>query len=129
MRPSGPWTELTGYTIPRLAKAADISNWLRVFVSSLSKYRNVLSNCSSCAGVRLVMFLDTICMQCQTAPEKGREKNSNLVIEECNLLQDVLDDQLEFKPEVLTSEYRVIVFIDIGIAASRFCFGNLLQDI
>ena len=52
-----------------------------------------------------------------------------MVIEECNLLQDILDDQLEFEPEVLTSEYRVIVFIDIGIAASRFCFGNLLQDI
>ena len=52
---------LTEYTIPRLARAADISDWLSVFDSSLSKYRNVLSNCSSCAGVRLVMLRDTIC--------------------------------------------------------------------
>ena len=51
---------LTEYTIPRLAKAADISDWLSVFDSSLSKYLNVLSNCSSCAGVKFVMFLDTI---------------------------------------------------------------------
>ena len=61
--------------------------------------------------------------------ERQGEEFSNLVIEECNFLQDILDDQLEFEPEVLTGEYRVIVFIDIGIATSRFCFGNLLQDI
>ena len=37
----------TAYTIPRLAKAAAISVWFNVFDSSLSKYRKVLSNCSS----------------------------------------------------------------------------------
>ena len=47
--------------MPRLASAAAISGWLSVFVSSRSKYRNVLSNCSSCAGVRFVMLRDTIC--------------------------------------------------------------------
>ena len=48
--------------MPRLARAAVISDWLSVFDSSLSKYRNVLSNCSSCAGVRFVIFRDTIYM-------------------------------------------------------------------
>ena len=46
--------------MPRLASAAAISEMFSVFDSSLSKYRNVLSNCSSCAGVRFVMFRDTI---------------------------------------------------------------------
>lgn len=47
--------------MPKLANAAVISESSSVFDSSRSKYRNVLSNCSSCAGVRFVMFLDTIC--------------------------------------------------------------------
>ena len=47
--------------MPRLARAALNSDRMRVLVSSRSKYRNVLSNCSSWAGVMLVMFLDTIC--------------------------------------------------------------------
>jgi len=57
--------------MPRLAKAADISNWLSVLVSSLSKYRNVLSNCSSCAGVRLVILRDTIWTAGSGKVEKG----------------------------------------------------------
>ena len=52
--------ELTEYTIPKLASAAIISDWLSVLLSSRSKYRNVLSNCSSCAGVRFVMLRETI---------------------------------------------------------------------
>ena len=72
--------------MPRLAKAADISNWLSVLVSSLSKYRNVLSNCSSCAGVRLVMLRDTICRPGSGKADGGNKKCSNLIIEERNLL-------------------------------------------
>ena len=114
--------------MPRLARAADISNWLRVLVSSLSKYRNVLSNRSNCAGVRLVIFRDTICMSGRRADERDRE-TQNLIIEERNLLCDVLDDQLEFEPEVLAAQHRVIVFIDIGVTAGRLCFGSLLQGV
>lgn len=57
--------------------------------------------------------------------DEGRKKGLNLIIEERNLLHNVLDDQLEFEPEVLTGEHRVIVLIDVGVAASRLCFGNL----
>lgn len=53
----------------------------------------------------------------------------NLIIKERNLLRDVLNDQLEFKPEVLTCEHRVVVLIDISIVASCLCFSNLLQGI
>ena len=56
-------------------------------------------------------------------------KCSNLIIKECNLLRNVLDDQLEFEPEVLTSEHRVIVFVDVGLVTSCLRFGNLLQGI
>ena len=72
--------------MPRLAKAADISNWLSVLVSSLSKYRNVVSNCSNCAGVRLVILRDTICPPGSGKAGEGNNKCSNLIIEECNLL-------------------------------------------
>ena len=51
----------TEYTIPKLASAAASSEGASVLVSSLSKYLKVDSNCSNCAGVRFVIFLDTIC--------------------------------------------------------------------
>ena len=53
----------TEYTIPRLASAGAISEMSSVFVSLRSKYLKVLSNCSSWAGVRFDMFLDTICVK------------------------------------------------------------------
>ena len=56
-------------------------------------------------------------------------KSSNLIIQERDLLRNVLDDQLEFEPEVLTSEHRVIVFIDVRLVASCLRFGHLLQGI
>ena len=122
-----PSAGLTGYTIPRLASAADISNWLSVLVLSLSKYRNVVSNCSSCAGVRLVIFRDTICMPCQSSQRE--ENNAHLVIKERNFLRYILDNQLELEPEVLTGEHRIIIFIDIGITARLLCFCDPLQGI
>ena len=53
----------------------------------------------------------------------------NLIIQECNLLRNVLDGQLKFEPQVLTSEHCIIVFVDIGIVAGALRFGNPLQGI
>lgn len=79
---------LTEYTRPWLARAALVSVKLNVLVSSRSKYRNVLSNCSSCAGVRLVMFRETIC---PAFSQVGcAERDADLIVNKRYLLRKAL---------------------------------------
>ena len=78
--------------IPRLARAAVISASSSVLDSSLSKYRKVVSNCSSCAGVKFVILRDTICATCckREKTEVERKPMADLIVNEGELLRDAL---------------------------------------
>lgn len=117
--------------MPRLASAAIISARFRVFDSSLSKYRNVLSNCSSCAGVRFVMFRETIFRGQNQSYECLIVGNGGiyLVINECNFLGNAVDNQFEFKGEILVCENGVIVLLHIGCFTLRLHSGHTSQCI
>lgn len=83
-------------------------------ISSLSKYRNLVSK-------------DTICAPRQSS--QRTEEKENLVIKERNFLRYILDDQLELEPEVLAGEHPVIIFVDIYITARFLRFGDPLQGV
>lgn len=115
--------------MPRLARAALNSDRMRVLVSSRSKYRNVLSNCSSCAGVMLVMFLDTICHTSVCEEQQTARRNTRLIVDERDLLSDGLSDEFEFEVEVLPSKHSIVVFLDIGFSTIFFSLCYTSQGI